>query len=97
MEPIEFEEANVVFGKDQPPYLPLPAYCDDVQGGRIFHCWQLSWWERFKILFTGRLWISVLTFNKKLQPIKPMADNPFYVEGDAVEENNTVQDACHNA
>lgn len=77
MKPIKFKESNVVFAKHQPPYLPLLAYQDDIQGGRIFHCWSLSVSERFKILFTGKLWINVLTFNNPPQPIKPMVENPF--------------------
>jgi len=77
MKPIEFKQQNVVFAKDQPPYLPLPAYQDDEQGGRIFHCWQLTFAERIKVLFTGRFWINVLNFHQKPQPIKPMVDSPF--------------------
>ena len=77
MKPIEFKEQNIVFAKDQPPYLPLPAYQDDEQGGRVFHCWQLSFIERVKVLFTGKLWINVLNFHKPLQPIKPMINCPF--------------------
>ena len=77
MEPIEFKQQNVVFAKDQKPYLPLPAYQDDEQGGRIFHCWKLSFVERVKIFFTGKLWINVLNFKQKPQPIKPMVKNPF--------------------
>jgi hypothetical protein len=80
MKPIEFSGSNVIFAKDQKPYLPLPAYQDDIQGGRIFHCWQLSFRERIKILFTGRLWINVLNFHQPPQPIKPMVDNPFHKE-----------------
>ncbi len=77
MKPIEFKGQNIVFAKDQPEYLPLPAYQDDEQGGRIFHCWKLSFWERCKIFLTGRLWINVLNFHRSPQPIKPMVDNPF--------------------
>ena len=77
MEPIEFKEQNVVFAKNQKPYLPLPAYQDDEQGGRIFHCWKLTWKERFIMLITGILWINVLNFKQPPQPIKPMAENPF--------------------
>ncbi len=79
MKPVEFKEMNTVFAKNQKPYLPLPAYQDKEQGGRIFHCWQLSCGERIKILFTGKLWINVLNFWKTPQPIKPMVDNPFKV------------------
>ena len=77
MKPIEFPEQNLVYAKDQKPYLPLPAYEDDKQGGRIFHCWKLSWQERLKILFTGKLWINVLNFHNPPQPIRPMVDSPF--------------------
>lgn len=77
MEPIEFKEQNIIFAKDQTPYIPLPAYQDLVQGGRIFHCWKLSFKERFKILFTGKLWIIVLNFKQAPQPMKPMVENPF--------------------
>ena len=77
MKPAEFKEQNVVFAKNQPPYLPLPAYQDDIQGGRIFHCWKLSLRERLKIILTGKLWINVLNFHQPPQPIKPMVDSPF--------------------
>jgi len=76
MKPIKFKEQNVVFAKNQPPYLPLPAFRDGVHGGRIIHCWKLSVIERIKIFFTGKLWIYVRTFNKP-HPIKPMVENPF--------------------
>lgn len=77
MNPIKFKEHNKVYSKNQPPYLPLPVYEDDEQGGRVIHCWKLSFKERIKILFTGRLWVHILNFKQKLQPIKPMVDNPF--------------------
>lgn len=77
MKPIEFKEQNVVFAKNQPPYRPLPAYRDNEQGGRIFHCWKLTFKERIKILFTGILWINVLTFGRPPQPILPLIDSPF--------------------
>ena len=77
MKPIFFKEHNKVYAKNQNPYLPLPVYEDNIQGGRVFHCWKLTFIERFMILFTGKLWINVLNFGKKLQPIKPMINNPF--------------------
>jgi len=77
MKPIKFREQNKVYGENQKPFLPLPVYEDDVQGGRVFHCWQLTFRERIKILFTGKLWISVLNFGRGLQPVKPMVDIPF--------------------
>jgi len=77
MKPIKFKQQNKVYAENQPEYLPLPVYEDDKQGGRVYHCWQLSWKERFKILFKGKLWINVLNFKQKLQPILPMIDSPF--------------------
>lgn len=65
MKPIEFEEQTVVYAKDQPEYLPLPAAIDN---GVATFCWQLSWRERFQLLWHGLLWHQVLTFNEPLQP-----------------------------
>ena len=73
MKPIHFEESNCIYAKDQPEYLPLPAYKHD---NGVTHCWYLNFMERIKILFTGRLWIQVLNFGKPLQPIKPIVDKP---------------------
>ena len=68
MKPIEFEEQNTVFAKDQPEYLPLPAFRDDSPEGDVISCWQLSFRERFRILFTGKLWVSLRMFGKPLTP-----------------------------
>jgi hypothetical protein len=69
MEPIDFPQANVTYALDQPEYLPLPAKREE--NGMVTSCWQLTWRERFKILFSGRLYIWQLTFNQPLQPIRP--------------------------
>ena len=82
MKAINFPESNKVYAKDQPEYLPLPVYEDNEQGGRVFHCWQLTLKERIKVLFTGKLWINVLSFNRPLQPILPMVDCPFQKTGE---------------
>jgi hypothetical protein len=68
MTPIEFKEQNVVFAKDQPEYMPLPAFRNDSPQGEVVSCWKLSLKERLKLLFTGRLWVCLLTFNKPLTP-----------------------------
>jgi hypothetical protein len=76
----DFPERNVVFAKDQPEYLQLPAYklpSDGVGGdGRVICCWVLTWGERLKLLFTGRLWHHVLTFHDPLQPQFLEVDKP---------------------
>lgn len=68
MKPIEFKEQNIVFAKDQPEYQPLPAFKDDTPQGEVISCWSLSFSERLRILFFGKLWVSLLTFNKPLTP-----------------------------
>lgn len=78
MKPIYFKQYNKVYAKDQPEYLPLPVYEDNCEGGRVFHCWELSFIERIKMLFIGKLWINILNFGKPLQPIRPFIGNPFY-------------------
>jgi len=68
MKPIEFKEQNVVYAKDQPEYQPLPAFKDSSPEGLVISCWKLSWKERFQILITGKLWVSLMSFNKPLTP-----------------------------
>lgn len=71
MTPIEPKDREgyqrVVFAKDQPQYLPLPANFD---GRTVETKWQLSWRERFSVLWRGHLHVSLLTFGNPLQPIK---------------------------
>jgi hypothetical protein len=66
---VEFPEQTIVVAKDQPEYLPLPAYrhANDAQG-RLVCCWRIGWKHRFRLLFTGTVWHQVLTFNQPLQP-----------------------------
>lgn len=68
MKPIEFPEQNVVFAKDQPEYLPLPAFKSNDPMGQVISCWELSFRERLRILFTGKLWVSLASFHKPLTP-----------------------------
>ncbi|UZS00244.1 hypothetical protein [Chondrinema litorale] len=69
MKPSTFKEQNIVFAKDQKEYLPLPAYIEKSTEGYVVSCWKLSFWERVKLLFTGRLWVNVMSFNHPLQPM----------------------------
>lgn len=74
MKPIEFPEQTQVWAKDQPPYLPLPAYSNERE---TISLWALTWRERLKLLFTGRLWLRQLNFGSALQPQAPTVHNPF--------------------
>jgi len=72
MEPIEFEHCNIVYAKDQPEYLPLPVH--RTPDGTVTSCWQLTFIERLKLLVNGKLYISIMTFNKPLQPLRPVVE-----------------------
>lgn len=78
MKIVKFKEHNTVFAANQPEYLPLPAYkVPGDEAGAIIFKWQLSFWERVKLLFTGTVWHRVLTFNQPLQPLMLDTRSPF--------------------
>ena len=81
MKPIEFPEQTMVWAKDQPPYLPLPAYTDDRE---TISLWALTWRERIRALFTGRLWLRQLNLGNPLQPQVPSLQSPF--KGDKTDD-----------
>ncbi len=74
MIPIEFKQQTTVWAKNQPPYLPLPAFTNEKE---TISCWKLTWYERFKLLFTGYLWLRQMNFSQPLQPQSPSIDTPF--------------------
>lgn len=74
MKPIDFEGSNVVFAKDQPEYLPLPAL--RTADGVVVSCWDLTWREALRLCFRRRLWLMQLTFNQPLQPLLPSVECP---------------------
>lgn len=74
---VEFSEQTCVIAKVQPEYLPLPAHrWHGDPEGRITCCWSLTWRERLQVLFTGRIWHQVLTFNRALQPQLLLVEKP---------------------
>lgn len=68
MKPIEFPEQNKVYGKGQSEYNPLPVFHKDTPQDECVSCWRLSFRERMRILFTGKIWLSLMCFNKPLTP-----------------------------
>lgn len=68
MKAVKFKEQNVVFAEDQPEYTPLPALVLNTDDGQVVSCWKLSFRERVRVLFTGRIWMSLLSFGKPLTP-----------------------------
>ena len=68
MKPIKFKEQNCIYAENQPEYLPLPAHKDEK--GIVISCWKMTFLERLIALFTGKIWLSLMSFNKPLTPSK---------------------------
>lgn len=81
MKPVTFPDVTVTLAKDQPPYVPLPAFMDEEQ---TITCWQVSWRERMQLLVTGRLWLAQLNFGRPLQPQLPSVKSPFDHPAEAI-------------
>jgi hypothetical protein len=80
MIPVEFPEQTTIWAKNQPKYLPLPAYTNDTE---TITCWSLTWFERLQILWKGHLWLRQSNFGRPLQPQLLCIESPFIKE-----ENN---------
>ena len=65
---------ETVYAKDQPEYQPLPVFKNT--DGTILTRWKLSFWERLKVLFSGDVYLFVMTFNKPLQPLQMQVEKP---------------------
>ena len=74
MTPASFNEQTCVLAEDQPEYQPLPVFRNDDE---FISCWKLTWMERLRILFTGRLWLRQLHCGNMLQPQLPQVERPF--------------------
>ena len=68
MKAIEFKEQNSQIAKDQDKYLTLPSFRAKDDNGTMITCNYLSFKERLKVLFTGKIWMSEWTFNKPITP-----------------------------
>lgn len=70
MKPVNFKHQNTIFAKDQPEYHPLPALRLGGKEGEVVSCWEVSFWERVRILFTGKVWVSIMTYKKPLSVVQ---------------------------
>lgn len=66
MKAIEFPEANAIYAKNQPEYLALPSH--KTPSGIVTACYKPSFREVLQLLFGAKIWLSVMTMNKPLQP-----------------------------
>jgi len=68
MKPVNFKQKNVTYAENQKEYLPLPSH--KTNDGIVTSCWKMSFFEKVKVLFTGKIYLSTMTFDKPLQPQK---------------------------
>lgn len=82
MKPIEFEGSNCVYAEEQEEYLSLPAYKHGDNQGSVSACWKVTFREKLKILFTGKIYITLLSFGKPLTPHRLEVNSPIIEEVD---------------
>jgi hypothetical protein len=62
---------EIVFAKDQPEYIPLPAIRVNRDGAEtIVTRWKLTDEEREAVASGADLWLEVMTIGQPLQPIR---------------------------
>lgn len=68
MKAVPFKNQNRVFGENQPQYIPLPVN-ESKDGYRVISCWKMTFKDRLRALFTGRVYVASLTYRSPLQPL----------------------------
>ncbi len=71
---VRYGAPEVVFAKDQPEYIWLPAVIGD--NGIVTTRWRPSLRERIALLFGGSVYHQQLTWGGQLQPVKMSAVEP---------------------
>lgn len=68
MEAVDFKERNVIVGKGQKEYRPLPAFYNK-QNTCLTFCFELNDAEKAMLAKTGKIWVRQWTFNRPMHPI----------------------------
>ena len=68
MKAVKFKHCNIAYAENQEEYETLHGLKLDSEKGEFIFCMKLSFWERLRVLFLGRIWVSLLTFNSSLTP-----------------------------
>lgn len=95
--PVKTDDTNITYAENQEGYLPLPAHrlAHDPQG-RIVITYGLTLYQRLLLLLTGKLFISMFTFNRPVTPIAVGVKNllkDMYLEPDLI--NVTIGNMLH--
>jgi hypothetical protein len=70
LHPLPIGWTRAVYAEDT-PYRPLPVLICETRDRPVVSCWQLTWWERLYVLWTGQFYLTQLTFGDSLQPQLP--------------------------
>lgn len=89
MKAIKFPEQTHILAENQEEYKQLPVHVTDDSDRQMISCHKLNWRERIKILFTGKLWHSQLTFGSKFSPtfMTVNKSDMFYKNGEVIKED----------
>lgn len=68
MKAVHFKGVNLVLAEDQPEYNPLPVCFQGDNTKAMTSCYKLTLFERVKLLFKGRVYVTQLTFGQSFQP-----------------------------
>jgi hypothetical protein len=60
----------VTFAKEQPEYQQLHVLKYAGTEGIVVACFGMTWKERWRLFWTGKIWVGIMSFNKPLQPIQ---------------------------
>jgi|ERR1044072_1026225 hypothetical protein len=104
MKAIDFPQQNEVIAKDQPEYIPLPAFLniqqvrfnDGTEGPAVIDltcCFQLSPEEVAQVIATGKIWYTQVVNNQSMQPIHMSVVNPFKAAHDLTD--NWITEMCN--
>ena len=67
MQVVKFDKCNTVIGASNDESLPAYKDTKSSEAGFVI-CYRLSFLDRIKILFKGRLFVSIITFGDAVQP-----------------------------
>ena len=83
--PIKFEQSNSIW-RGTEGVGDLETYSQDDGKGPHVSCWRMGWWERTRLLLTGRVWL--LCWTGEHPPVLLSAEFPFRKsEGEERHEN----------
>lgn len=76
MKAVDFDQVNLKIAEHQDEYQTLPAHFDR-ESGTVTACFELDEEELQQVKEDGKIYITLCTFGRPLQPIRSSVLNPF--------------------